>query len=131
MDQYSWISQSCPICETPPTKYMGRRGGNAHRSQLGVECEIWSCGHCGLIFPNPMPHPVAGTGQHYDLAAEEFFKSHDIDVRGVAAEALIRRAEVLTGGKGRLLDIGAGRGELLRKAKMMAWSAVVVEPSAS
>jgi 2-polyprenyl-3-methyl-5-hydroxy-6-metoxy-1,4-benzoquinol methylase len=131
MDQYSWVSQTCPICEIPPTKYMGRRGGNAHRSRLGVECEIWSCGRCGLIFPNPMPHPVAGAEQHYDLTPDEFFRNHEIQAKEVAAEAMLTRAESLTGGKRRLLDIGAGRGELLRKAKMMGWSAVGVEPSAS
>ena len=127
---YRWVPQVCPICEVPPTKLMGRRGGRAHRQNLGVECEIWRCGRCGLIFPNPMPVPVNGIEQHYSLLAGEYFAHHNTDKKADAALDLLRTAEELTGGKGVLLDIGAGRGEILRVAKQSGWTAVGVEPSA-
>ena len=74
---YRWVPQQCPICEVPPTKYPGRRGGGAHRQNSGVECKIWSCGTCGLIFPNPMPVPLGGLEQHYEVPPEEYFHHHE------------------------------------------------------
>ncbi len=130
-ENYQWLPQLCPTCEVRPTKLMGRRGGRAHRQNLGVECEIWRCRGCGLIFPNPMPVPVKGIEQHYSMPAGEYFVHHDVDKKGDAAFGLLRTAEELTGGKGVLLDIGAGRGEILRAATQAGWTAVGIEPSES
>ena len=64
-EMYHWIPQECPTCEVPPRRFLGRRGGAAHRAGLGVESKVWRCGRCGLIFPNPMPIPVKGLEQHH------------------------------------------------------------------
>lgn len=128
-EAYRWLPQACPICEVPPTKFIGRRGGAAHRESLGVECDVWRCGKCGLVFPNPMPVPVGGMEQHYGVPPDDYFEQHDTDERGAAAAGILRRAEELMGGTGRLLDIGAGRGELLRAARERGWSATGIEPS--
>lgn len=130
-ENYRWLPQVCPICEVSPTKLMGQRGGRAHRENLGVECEIWRCRRCSLIFPNPMPVPARGLDQHYSLPPAEYFVHHDIDKKGDAAVGLLRTAEELIGGKGLLLDIGAGRGELLKAAKQKGWKVVGIEPSAN
>ena len=108
---------------------MGRRGGAAHRENLGVECDVWRCGKCGLIFPNPMPVPVGGLEQHYGMPPDDYFELHNTESRGASASGVLRRAEALIGGQGRLLDIGAGRGELLRAARAAGWSATGIEPS--
>jgi SAM-dependent methyltransferase len=128
-EAYRWLEQVCPICEVLPTKLLGRRGGAAHRESLGVECEVWRCGKCGLVFPNPMPVPLGGMEQHYGLPPDDYFEQHDTAARGAAAAGIIRQAEELTGAKGRLLDIGAGRGELLHVAQDAGWSATGIEPS--
>ena len=130
-DGYFWLPQVCPICKVLPTKFVGRRGGSAHRARLGVECEIWRCGECGLVFPNPMPVPVKGVSQHYELDTDDFFQHHNLDDKTRGAQALLKQAETLIGGKGRILDIGAGRGEFLRAASDNGWIAVGIEPSAS
>jgi SAM-dependent methyltransferase len=130
-DGYSWRPQVCPICDVPPTTFVGRRGGPAHRASLGTVCEIWRCGQCSLVFPNPMPVPVKGVAQHYELDADNYFQHHDLEGKALGARAMMTRAEQLTGGKGKILDIGAGRGELLRAACEAGWSAVGIEPSAS
>ena len=78
-----------------------------------------------------MPMPVKGIGQHYDLNADHYFQHHDLEGKTLDALGMITRAEQLTGRKGRVLDIGAGRGELLRAACDAGWSAVGIEPSAS
>jgi len=130
-DMYNWVEQSCPICETSSAKFIGRRGGAAHRANLGVECEIWRCRRCGLVYPNPMPIPINGIAQHYSLVPDEYFRNHDTDTRQLNAVNLLKQAEELTGGKGRLLDIGAGRGEFLVAAVSEGWSAIGIEPSDS
>jgi SAM-dependent methyltransferase len=130
-DGYYWRPQACPICGVPPTKFVGRRGGSAHRAALGVECEIWRCGECSLVFPNPMPVPIKGLGQHYELDADHYFQHHNLEGKVTGAQGLITRAEHLTGGKGKILDIGTGRGELLRAAGEAGWAVVGIEPSSS
>src|SRR5256714_12878070 len=116
-EAYRWLAQACPICEVPPTRLMGRRGGAAHRENLGVECELWRCGKCRLIFPNPMPVPVGGLEQHYGVPPEDYFEQHDTASRSAAAAGILRRAQELTGGRGRLPDIGAGRGGVAGAAR--------------
>ena len=130
-DGYSWTKQDCPICEIKPTKYIGKRGGSSHRENLGVETQIWSCGACQLIFPNPMPFPTRGLGQHYEVDADQYFQAHDKDIRLEGAFSLIEQAENMLGRKGRLLDVGVGRGEILIAAKERGWEVEGVEPSQS
>lgn len=130
-NNYQWVAQDCPICEVPPTRKIGRRGGTAHREGLGVECDVWRCGRCGLIFPHPMPVPAGGLEQHYGVLPDDYFQNHDVDTKGASAASLLSRAEELTGGRGRLLDIGAGRGDLLREAVQAGWTVTGIEPSSS
>lgn len=129
VEAYRWVRQRCPICQVPPTRRLGRRGGAAHRDRLGLECEIWRCGGCGLIFPDPMPLPAGGAEQHYGMPADEYFHQHDPTEMERSAASLLEKAAALTGVRGRLLDVGSGRGELLRAAKAQGWSAVGIEPS--
>lgn len=128
---YRWFEQNCPICEKKPKQKIGRRGGTAHREGLGVETDIWRCGECGLIFPNPMPVPVGGLGQHYNEPPDEYFQNHEPERKESAAAALLRRAEEITKGKGRLLDVGSGRGEFLKAALAEGWEPIGIEPSES
>lgn len=128
---YRWVEQDCPICEQMPTQKLGRRGGAAHRDGLGVQTEIWRCRECGLIFPNPMPVPVNGLAQHYDEPPDEYFHNHEPERKDSAGAAFLRRAAELTKGKGRLLDVGSGRGEFLRAALRDGWDPIGIEPSES
>lgn len=128
---YRWVEQECPICELPATKYLGRRGGRAHRGNLGVECKIWSCGTCGLIFPNPMPIPISGLEQHYAVPADEYFQHHEQTDRLEYAKMLLRQLDQLKIPRGTLLDIGSGRGELLRIARDEGWKATGIETSST
>ncbi len=131
-DGYRWVKQDCPVCNVPPTKFIGVRGGDAHREGTGVKCEIWGCEQCDLIFPNLMPVPVGGASQHYEADAEHFFDLHDREeVEDENAKTLLDKAEELLGGKGKLLDIGTGRGETVRRAKLEGWDVIGVEPTAS
>jgi SAM-dependent methyltransferase len=130
-DGYRWVAQECPVCRVPPSKYMGRRGGAAHREGKGVECRIWRCKGCGLIFPNPMPLPAEGIGQLYALDPEQYFQNHDAEQKLLGAQRLIADAERLTGGCGRVLDVGSGRGDVLVAARERGWEAVGIDLSPS
>ena len=128
-DGYRWVTQACPVCNVEPTRFVGARGGDAHRQGLGVRCEIWACEKCGMIFPNPMPVPLGGLAQHYATDADEFFANHDPQEKIETARLILDDAELMSGGKGMLLDIGAGRGETLKLAIERGWTAVGIEPS--
>jgi SAM-dependent methyltransferase len=128
-DGYIWVEQNCPICNVSPTRLIGKRGGASHRQGLGVESDIWACGKCSLIFPNPMPIPERGLGQHYDLDADDYFQHHDVGSKLAGAADMVRQAGALLGRKGKLLDVGVGRGEILVAAKEMGWDVEGVEPS--
>lgn len=128
-DGYIWKEQQCPICGSLPTKFVGKRGGRSHRASLGVECEIWKCERCDLVFPHPMPIPEGGLSQHYNVDADEYFREHDHGDRLMGANSLVESAEQLLGKKGKLLDVGVGRGEVLIAASEQGWICEGVEPS--
>jgi SAM-dependent methyltransferase len=128
---YRWVAQECPVCRAPPGTYMGRRGGAAHREGTGVECRIWRCRRCGLVFPNPMPLPAAGVGALYALDPESYFQHHDAETKLACARQLMAAAERLTGGRGRVLDVGSGRGDVLVAARERGWEAVGIDLSPS
>lgn len=130
-DGYRWVAQECPVCRRPPTVYVGRRGGAAHREGTGVECRIWRCGACGLVFPNPMPLPAEGVGQLYALDPDEYFQNHDAARKLESARGMVEGATRLTGGRGRLLDVGSGRGDVLVAAREAGWEAVGIDLSPS
>jgi SAM-dependent methyltransferase len=130
-DRYNWVVQDCPVCEKPPTRLIGKRGGAAHRSGAGVTSNVWLCKDCGMVFPNPMPVPIDGLGQHYDIDADDYFQHHDQGAKFSNVQVLLDQAADLVGAKGLLLDIGAGRGELLKSARDSGWECVGIEPSST
>jgi 2-polyprenyl-3-methyl-5-hydroxy-6-metoxy-1,4-benzoquinol methylase len=76
-----------------------------------------------------MPVPTGGLEQHYNLNADDYFQHHDRGVKTTNAHAFLAQGELLSGKKGRLLDIGSGRGELLRAAVEEGWEAIGIDPS--
>lgn len=131
MNGYDWRKQDCPVCEASQRKFLGYRGGKSHRSGIGVECRIWECAICGLIFPDPMPFPKLGIDQHYCVAANEFFVNHEEAIKIRTAHLILSDAEIMLGRPGRLLDVGAGRGETLKVGLDRGWDVEGVEPSGS
>ena len=126
---FNWRGQTCPICTDAQTRLLGRRGGAAHRLGLGVVSSIYQCQGCGLIYPNPMPIPST-INEHYG-DADKYFAEHSIDGKLAAYDGVIRTIEELGAKPGRLLDIGAGRGEdaLVREVVQNLRGALHIAPA--
>ena len=128
---YYWREQGCPTCGDVPRTFVGRRGGAAHRQGLGVECRIYRCQSCELVFPHPMPFPRGGLAQHYEVDQSEYFSHHNLDEQLANAREMIATAESLLPGTGKLLDVGVGRGHVLKAARERCWDVLGLEPSES
>ena len=76
-----------------------------------------------------MPIPLGGIGQHYHVDADEFFANHDPEEKIKTARLILDDAERMSGGMGKLLEIGAGRGETMKLAHQIGWDVVGTEPS--
>lgn len=126
--EFEFREVDCPVCGGDEYSTVGYRGGDAHHSGSGVRTRIVRCRHCTHQYPNPMPFPTVEVTELYG-SPEEYFSNHDLEEKKVAAVELVREFENRLGRKGRLLDIGSGRGEVLWGARECGWESVGVEPS--
>lgn len=106
----------CPTCGVSDTRLLGYRGGKYQRYGQGVVSRIVECRRCTLVYPDPFPVPV----DHEKLYADpdKYFAAHNEDAKVESYRDIIRKI-VTFSGKSRpsILDVGSGRGELLRAAK--------------
>src|SRR5207249_2914789 len=58
------VTRNCPAC--------GRNDAQAHL--LKGELRLVRCGHCAMIYANPIPAELA-SGQYYDEAGAEYYLS--------------------------------------------------------
>jgi SAM-dependent methyltransferase len=109
----------CPVCGKDRYKVLGRRGGGAHRAQRGQEATIVRCRACHLVYPRPFLLP--SSNPYLEHERDAYFASQDRSVKREAGTLLARHAERLLGRKGRLLELGCGRGDLLAAAAADGW----------
>lgn len=103
----------CPVCKVDDTRVLGFRGGQHHRYGLGASSRIVQCRSCGLIYANPFPVPVDPQELYGD--PEKYFEYHDSDAKIEGQRGLIREVVRRTGRpQPTIVDVGSGRGELLR-----------------
>lgn len=117
----------CPVCADASASVVGYRGGTAHPHGLGIRTRIVKCNNCGHLYPNPYPFPK-DLGDVYG-EADEYFKEHTEAQILEGRQGILQWLEALREGRtGTLLDIGAGRGELVRVARERGWDAQGIEP---
>jgi SAM-dependent methyltransferase len=92
---------------------------------LGRETGIVRCRRCHGVYALPTPLPQSNP--YLEHAAGDYFRGHDSRGKVTAGEGLARQAERILGSKGRLLEIGCGRGELLRGAANAGWAVHGIE----
>lgn len=117
--------ENCPVCGASARSRIGRRGGEAHRSGLGTPAQVVRCRGCHLVYCYPTLKPQGNPYAAYE--GEEYFASHEPEAKLENGRKLIAHAEELLGRKGRLLELGCGRGELLSVAAKQGWTVQGVE----
>jgi SAM-dependent methyltransferase len=109
----------CPACGTDAFRLLGRRGGSAHRDGAGLETRVVRCRACHLVYQRPTLLPDGNPYAAFE--AEEYFAIQGGADRSDVGERLAERMEALLGRKGRLLELGCGRGALLAGARRRGW----------
>jgi 2-polyprenyl-3-methyl-5-hydroxy-6-metoxy-1,4-benzoquinol methylase len=126
-DMFDWNETNCCCCNNSACELMGYRGGEAHKEGKGIKCSIVRCLNCGHIYPKPMPVFVDTNKGYKD--PDEYFINNDPAQQVEIFSLLLEEVEKKLGYKGKILDVGSGRGELLYAAKKMGWQAEGVETS--
>jgi SAM-dependent methyltransferase len=113
----------CPVCGDKEFKILGQRGGRAHRDGIGEETTIVRCRNCGSTYANPSIIPLSNP--YTD--ADGYFSTHDSMSRTAEGKRLAAKAESFLKGKGKILEIGCGRGENLFGARQAGWEVYGIE----
>ncbi len=117
--------QGCPCCSGTERVFLGHRGGRAHRAEKGLSTQIYRCRQCCAVYPDPALIPVGNP--YEEFSADSYFERHQPEIKVQNGRDLARRASRLLGRKGRLLELGCGRGDLLVGAKLEGWEVFGVE----
>jgi len=86
------------------------------------------CRNCHGVYQWPTLLPQGNP--YLEFGSDEYFALHDHEKKIAAGRHLAREAERLLGRKGRLLELGCGRGESLMGAAENGWSVRGVEMTA-
>lgn len=119
---------TCGVCGSAQRKHLGWRGGKAHQDGIGVRVEIVKCQTCRHIYPHPMPFPRGEIGSLYN-DTESYFSAHDVEHKKRIAREGIKNVENKLHRRGRLLEVGCGRGEMLWAAREAGWEFEGIDPS--
>jgi SAM-dependent methyltransferase len=123
----TWRTESrpCPICGSARARLLGARGGRAHHAGKGVLTSIVRCRDCHGVYQRPTLVPEFNPYEEHEPA--DYFQLHDVQRKVAAGESLAAFAESYLGRPGRMLELGCGRGELLRGAANRGWMVQGIE----
>ena len=119
------LESVCPICRGADRKVIGSRGGPAHRNGHGVMTTVVRCRAYGCFYASPTLVPDSNP---YVLeTADAYFHAHDPARKRQTSHDLAAFAESVLRRKGRMLEVGCGRGELLEGARARGWAVFGIE----
>jgi len=124
---YQFREIDCAVCGGHSVKVLGMR---APLSFPEREARVVRCTSCGLIYTNPMPFPEKEQVLENFGDASSYFPSKEDD-RLECYDGILKGIEGYVQGRGRLLDVGCGRGELVYAAQKMGWEAIGTDISES
>jgi len=127
---YSVEYIKCRICGSDETKFLGTRGNmeytGVHKSDKPKEhimTNVVKCKRCSFIYTNPLI--VSDTETYNDPA--DYFSSSTVDPETLFESTLAVIEKYAK--KGKILDVGCGKGEFLNISKKKGWEAYGLEPS--
>jgi 2-polyprenyl-3-methyl-5-hydroxy-6-metoxy-1,4-benzoquinol methylase len=122
-----WIPEirPCPVCGRTVHDPLGTRGGRAHSSGLGAETLVVRCQGCHAVYGRPCLLPT--TNPYRQHSTDEYFRVHETTHKTDSGRALADHASSILGRKGRMLELGCGRGDLLAGAMSAGWTVRGVE----
>jgi SAM-dependent methyltransferase len=115
----------CPICGSSSARLLGARGGRAHREGKGVQTNVVRCTGCHGVYQRPTLFPEFNP--YAEWAPEDYFQHHDSPEKILQGQRLAGFAESVLGRTGKMLELGCGRGELLRGAANRGWEVRGIE----
>jgi len=126
---------NCKICGSDQPKFLGFRGNleymdapRLNPSQEHMATAVVKCRKCGFVYTNPKIIVSAEKEPCFYKEPERYYSSVCSDPLKVFDKAL-NLIQRFSNKMGRLLDVGAGKGEFLAAAKMQGWEVFGVEPS--
>jgi len=122
---------NCPICNINQPKKLGIRGNREYfGADMNIEPHIFTnvvqCAVCNFIYTNPMIRGLESIDREHYNNPEKYQATQDSP-----SIMFQKRLSFIAKYKnyGRLLDVGAGKGEFLYEAAKNGWEAVGIEPS--
>ncbi len=131
---YSVSYIHCKVCGSDAPKVLGLRGNLEYSgapplkaSEPHMVTNVVACRNCGFVYTNPlMLLPEGDHRQQYHESDAYVPYGRD---PAKALGRVLASIEQLMPRKGRLLDVGAGKGEFLAMARNRGWKVEGVEPS--
>jgi SAM-dependent methyltransferase len=127
------VGAPCPLCGTSDATRIGIRGtreyaGADPRAEPHLVTYVLRCRNCDYFFVESLSSEAAPLEErHY---ADPLLYG---GMKGGNEQSLTLRLAAIErhGARGRLLDVGAGKGEFVRVASAAGWNAEGIEPSAA
>lgn len=126
---YHWEDRPCPVCGSTDAVLLGRRSPRSASLAPDLQAVVVRCRECALIYPRPLPIPDRAQFESNYGDEAEYFPEAVNEARLARARSVLERVEAGLEGKGRLLDVGCGRGELVAEAARRGWEAFGLDPS--
>jgi SAM-dependent methyltransferase len=122
------VGTQCPVCSGGSTSLLWRISNM--ELETPTQFDVVRCDTCGLTYTSPMPSldqlvPFYNVGVY----AKDKRPALKVVDRTLSVLADVRLHEIEEWKRpGRLLDVGAGKGRFVQRARMGGWTAIGVEP---
>ena len=130
----SWFMEeiNCPVCGANQSKKLGIRGNKEYfgaipTTEPHIVTNVVRCHRCDFIYTSPMVRGVEFSEKDYYNNSDEYQATQ----RPNAVTMFQKRLSFISKYKnrGRLLDVGSGKGEFLFAAQKKGWEVAGIEPS--